>query len=82
MRENADQKKLRIWTLFTQCMSGYKKIEKNLGWNCFSYSIEKSSYIEVMTIEITMRKNKILVAGIYKPPTLGKPILLLTLKSL
>ena len=32
--------------------------------------IEKPSYIEIMTIEITICKNKILVAGIYKPPNL------------
>ena len=35
MRENTDQKKLRTWTLFTQCMSGYKKIEKNLRLELF-----------------------------------------------
>ena len=30
--------------------------------------IENPSDIEIVTIEVTIRKNKILVAGIYKPP--------------
>ena len=34
--------------------------------------IENPSDIEILTIEITIRKNKILVAGIYKPPNLSE----------
>ena len=34
--------------------------------------IENPSGIEILTIEITIRKNKILVAVIYKPPNLGE----------
>ena len=34
--------------------------------------IENPSDIEILTIEITIHKNKILVAGIYKPPYLSK----------
>ena len=33
-----------------------------------SIKIENPSGIEILTIEITIRKNKIPVAGIYKPP--------------
>ena len=33
---------------------------------------ENPSDIEIMTIEITISKNKILVAGIYKPPNLSE----------
>ena len=34
--------------------------------------IENPSGIEIRTIETTIRKNKILVAGIYKPPNLSE----------
>ena len=34
--------------------------------------IENPSDIEILTIEITIHKNKILVAGIYKPPNLSE----------
>ena len=34
--------------------------------------IENLSDIEILTIEITIRKNKILVAGIHKPPNLSE----------
>ena len=34
--------------------------------------IENPSDMEILTIEITIRKNKILVAGIYKPPNLSE----------
>ena len=33
-----------------------------------SIKIENPSGIEILIIEITIRKNKILVSGIYKPP--------------
>ena len=33
---------------------------------------EDPSDIELLTIEITIRKNRILVAGIYKPPNLNE----------
>ena len=36
------------------------------------YKIENPSDIEILTIEMTIRKNKILVAGIYKPPNLSE----------
>ena len=34
--------------------------------------IENPSDIEILTIELTIRKNKIFVAGIYKPPNLSE----------
>ena len=34
--------------------------------------IENPSDTEILTIEITIRKNKILVSGIYKPPNLSE----------
>ena len=34
--------------------------------------IENPSDIEILTVKITIRKNKILVAGIYKPPNLSE----------
>ena len=34
--------------------------------------IENPSDIEILTIEVTIRKNKFLVAGIYKPPNLSE----------
>ena len=34
--------------------------------------IENPSDIKILTIKITIRKNKILVAGIYKPPNLSE----------
>ena len=34
--------------------------------------IENPSDIEILTIEITIRRNKILVAEIYKPPNLSE----------
>ena len=36
------------------------------------YKIENPSDIEILTIEMTIRKNKILVAGIYKPLNLSE----------
>ena len=59
----------------------YEEIETNLGVelifilliNCQDrYKIENPSDIEILTIEMTIRKNKILVAGIYKPPNLSE----------
>ena len=44
--------------------------------------IENLSGIEILTIEITIRKSKVLVAEIYKHSSLVKPILLLILKPL
>ena len=58
-----------------------EEIETNLGVelifilliNCQDRSkIENPSDIEILTIEMTIRKNKILVAGIYKPPNLSE----------
>ena len=58
-----------------------EEIETNLGVelifilliNCQDrYKIENPSDIEILTIEMTIRKNKILVAGIYKPPNLSE----------
>ena len=64
-------------------MSGYKFVRKDrnkFGGGIAFYindqltsrtiKIESPSDIEVLTIEITTRKNKILVPGIYKPPNL------------
>ena len=66
-------------------MSGYKFVRK--GRNKFgsgiafyinyqlpsqTIKIENPSDIEILTIEITIRKNKILVAGICKPPNLSE----------
>ena len=46
MWENADQKKLRIWTLFTQCYQNVKiKISINLN-------VEESSLLGVSTVLI------------------------------
>ena len=61
-------------------VSGYEFIIKDfrvellfiLMINCQTKKIEKSSYIDILTIEIAIRKNKDLVAGIYKPPTLSE----------
>ena len=44
--------------------------------------IENLPGTEILTIEITIRKSKILVPGIYKHSSLVKPILLLILKPL
>ena len=38
--------------------------------------------IKIMTIEITIRKNKILVAGIYKPPNLTETDFTTTLETI
>ena len=64
-------------------MSGYKFVRKDrnkFGGGIAFYindqlpsrtiKIEKLSDIEILTIEITIHKNKILVARIYKPPNL------------
>ena len=66
-------------------MSGYKFVRK--GRNKFgggiafyindqlpsrTIKIENPSDIEILTIEIIIRKNKILVAGICKPPNLSE----------
>ena len=64
-------------------MSGYKFVRKDrnkFGCGSAFYSndqlpsptikIENRSDIEILTIELTIRKNKILVAGIYKPSNL------------
>ena len=64
-------------------MSGYKFVRKDrnkFGGGIAFYindqlpsrtiKIENPSDIEILTIEITIRKNKILVAGIYKPLSL------------
>ena len=76
-------------------MSGYKFVRK--GRNKFgggiafdindqlpsrTIKIENSSDIEILTIKITICKNKILVAGYTNHLTLVKPILLLILKPL
>ena len=66
-------------------MSGYKFVRKDrnkFGGGIAFYindqlpsrpiKIENPSDIEILTIEITIRKNKILVAGIYKPPNLSE----------
>ena len=59
----------------------YEEIETNLGVelifilliNCQDrYKIENPSDSEILTIEMTKRKNKILVGGIYKPPNLNE----------
>ena len=42
---------------------------------------ENPSDIEIMTIEITISKNKILVAGIYKPPNLSETDLTTSLET-
>ena len=58
-----------------------EEIETNLGVelifilliNCQDrYKIENPSDIEILAIEMTIRKNKILVAGIYKPSNLSE----------
>ena len=64
-------------------MSGYKFVRKDRNtFGCGSafycndqlpsrtIKIENRSDIEILTIELTIRKNKILVAGIYKPSNL------------
>ena len=64
-------------------MSGYKFVRKNrnkFGGGIAFYvndqlpsrtiKIENPSDTEILTIEVTIRKNKFLVAGIYKPPNL------------
>ena len=66
-------------------MSGYKFVRKDrnkFGSGIAFYindqlpsrpiKIENPSDIEILTIEVTIRKNKILVAGIYKPPNLSE----------
>ena len=66
-------------------MSGYKFIRRDrnkFGGGIAFYitdqlpsriiKIENPSDTEILTIEITMRKYKILVAGIYKPPNLSE----------
>ena len=66
-------------------MSGYKLIRKDRnkleGGIAFyitdqlpswTIKIQNPSYIEILTIEITIHKNKILVAGIYKPPNFSE----------
>ena len=66
-------------------MSGHKFVRKdrNKFRSGFAFYIndqlpsrtikfENPSDIEIMTIEITISKNKILVAGIYKPPNLSE----------
>ena len=39
---------------------------------CRTIKIENPSGIEILTIETTIRKNKIFVAGVYKPPNLSE----------
>ena len=66
-------------------MSGYKFLRKdrNKFWGGIAFyingqlpirtiKIENPSGIEILTIEITICKNKILVAGVYKPPNLSE----------
>ena len=66
-------------------MSGYKFVRKyrnKFGGGIAFYindqlpsptiKIENPSDIEILTIEIAIRKNKILVVGIYKPPNLSE----------
>ena len=66
-------------------MSGYKFVRKDwkkfgVGIAFYTYDqfpsrtikIENPSDIEILTIEITIRKNKISFAGIYKPPNLSE----------
>ena len=60
-------------------VSGYEFIIKDfrvellfiLMINCQTKKIENSSYIDILPIAITVRTNKDVVAGIYKPPTLS-----------
>ena len=66
-------------------MSGYKFVRKDRnkfgGGIAFSINdqlpsrtikIDNPSDIEILNIELTIHKNKILVAGIYKPPNLSE----------
>ena len=75
-------------------MSGYKFVRKDRnkfggGIACYindqlpsrPIKIENPSDIEILTIEI-IRKNKILVAGIYKPPNLSETDFTTSLKLL
>ena len=40
--------------------------------SCQATKVENPSDIEILTIEITINKDKVLVAGIYKPPNLSE----------
>ena len=51
-------------------MSGYKSVRKDTIKR--TIKIENSSDIIILTIETIIRKTKILVAGIYKPPNLSE----------
>ena len=67
-----------------QFATGYKLIQKIRkkfdGEIVFLLMINCQTDILILTIEVTIRKNKIFVAGIYKPSNLVKAILLPTLK--
>ena len=66
-------------------ISGYKFIGKNRNkfWGRIAFyitnrltskiiKIENLSDTEILTIEITIHKNKIIAAGIYKPPNISE----------
>ena len=67
-----------------QFATGYKLIQKIRkkfdGEIVFLLMINCQTDILILTIEVTIRKNKIFVAGIYKPSNLVKTILLPILK--
>ena len=76
-------------------MPGYKFVRKSrnrFGGGIAFYNndqlpsrtikIENSSDIEILTIEIIIRKNKILVAWIYKPPNLSGNDFTINLESI
>ena len=76
-------------------MSGYKFVRKDRSkfWGGIAFfindqlpsrpiKIDNPSDIEILTIEITIRKNKFLLQGYTNHLTLVKPILLLALKLL
>ena len=44
--------------------------------------IENPSEIDILTIKITIRNNKILVAGIYKPPNLSETAFTFNLETI
>ena len=50
--------------------------------NCQTKKIENSSYIDILAIAITIRKNKDVVAGIYKPPTFSETDFTTSLKTI
>ena len=54
MQENTDQKKLRIWTLFTQCM--YERVKAIFEEKLKKFTVSRNSEISLFSLKLLAQK--------------------------